>query len=89
METDGLILCSNRILWGFSNGYVTMTVRAKTLGRRQLRLFPDFHQGAVRALSLPSFASNVVLSAGDDGRVKILDVSSGLTLAGLYGKLKG
>jgi WD40 repeat protein len=66
-----------------------MTVRAKALGRRQLRLFPDFHQGAVRALCLPSFASNIVLSAGDDGRVKILDISTGFTLVGLYGKLKG
>ncbi|ORZ25409.1 quinon protein alcohol dehydrogenase-like superfamily [Absidia repens] len=84
-QVSALKMDSNRVLWGFSPGYITMTTRAKTLVRRQLKVFSDFHQGAVRVLCLPSFVPDVVLSGGDDGMVKIWDASTGLSLTDLYG----
>ena len=51
-----------------------MTNRPKSVVGRQLRVFADFHQGAVTALALPSFITDIVLSAGEDGAVKIWDV---------------
>ncbi|KAI7848846.1 WD40-repeat-containing domain protein [Circinella umbellata] len=63
-----------RILWGFDAGYITMTNRPKSVVGRQLRVFADFHQGAVTALALPPFITDIVLSAGEDGAVKIWDV---------------
>ncbi|KAI8149261.1 WD40-repeat-containing domain protein [Fennellomyces sp. T-0311] len=65
-----------RILWGFNPGYITMTTRPKSVVGRQLRVFADFHQGGVTALALPSFVPDIVLSAGEDGTVKIWDVPS-------------
>ncbi|CAO3577746.1 unnamed protein product [Absidia cylindrospora] len=84
-QVSALKMDSNRVLWGFSPGYITMTTRAKTLVRRQLKVFSDFHQGAVRVLCLPSFVPDVVLSGGDDGMVKIWNASTGLSLTDLYG----
>ncbi|KAI9252911.1 WD40-repeat-containing domain protein [Phascolomyces articulosus] len=63
-----------RILWGFNPGYITMTTRPKSVVGRQLRVFAEFHQGAVTALALPSFIPDIVLSAGEDGAIKIWDV---------------
>ncbi|KAI8340574.1 WD40-repeat-containing domain protein [Chlamydoabsidia padenii] len=85
IQVGAFTMDNNRILWGFLPGYVTMTTRAKTLVRRQLRLFSDFHQGAVRALCLPSFVPDIVLTAGDDGLVKIWNVTLGISLIGLHG----
>ncbi|KAI8333063.1 WD40-repeat-containing domain protein [Chlamydoabsidia padenii] len=84
-QVSALKMDSNRVLWGFSPGYITMITRAKTLMRRQLKVFSDFHQGAVRVLCLPSFAPDVALSAGDDGMVKVWNTSTGLSMTGLYG----
>ncbi|KAI9495258.1 WD40-repeat-containing domain protein [Zychaea mexicana] len=60
-----------RILWGFNPGYITMTTRPKSVVGRQLRVFAEFHQGAVTALALPAFAPDIALSAGEDGAIKI------------------
>ncbi|SAL95327.1 hypothetical protein [Absidia glauca] len=84
-QVSAVKMDSNRVLWGFSPGYITMTIRAKTLVRRQLKVFSDFHQGAVRVLCLPSFVPDVVLSAGDDGMVKVWNTSTGVSMTDLHG----
>ncbi|KAI8098608.1 WD40-repeat-containing domain protein [Halteromyces radiatus] len=84
-QVSAIKMDSNRVLWGFSPGYITMTTRAKTLVRRQLKVFSDFHQGAVRVLCMPPFAPDIVLSGGDDGMVKIWNVNTGLSISDLYG----
>lgn len=65
-----------------------MNIRAKTLVRRQFKIFSDFHQGAVKVLCLPSFVSDIVLSGGDDNLIKIWNTSTGSSIKNLYGNTK-
>ncbi|ORZ03514.1 WD40-repeat-containing domain protein [Syncephalastrum racemosum] len=76
-----------RILWGFTQGFITMSIRTKPLVVRQLRVFADFHQGPVSALALPAFLQDTVLSAGDDGAVKLWDVARSSCVETLIGTL--
>ncbi|CDH57937.1 hypothetical protein RO3G_13583 [Lichtheimia corymbifera JMRC:FSU:9682] len=80
VEMDG-----QRILWGFHPGFITMSMRGKSAGGRQLRVFSDFHQGAVTALALSTSLREVVLSAGEDGAIKIWDVITGTCAKSMIG----
>lgn len=75
-----------RILWGFHPGFITMSMRGKSAGGRQLRVFSDFHQGAVTALALSTSLREVVLSAGEDGAIRIWDVITGTCAKSIVGK---
>ncbi|KAG0170173.1 hypothetical protein DFQ30_002806 [Apophysomyces sp. BC1015] len=80
----------DRILWGFGAGFITMTMRAKSIGDgRQLRVFTDFHLAAVKSLALPSFTQEVVVSGSEDGEVKIWDVASKSCAMNLFGIAPG
>lgn len=81
-----VIVKRQRILWGFHAGFVTMTVRTKTVVGRQLKVFAEFHQGCVTALDLPAFTSDVALSASENGNIKIWDILTGTCAENLYGK---
>ncbi|KAF7729024.1 hypothetical protein EC973_005055 [Apophysomyces ossiformis] len=80
----------DRILWGFGPGFITMTMRAKSIGdRRQLKVFTDFHLSAVKCLALPSFSQEVVVSGSEDGEIKIWDVVSKSCALNLFGAAPG
>jgi WD40 repeat protein len=64
---------ANRIAWGFDHGYVTLSTRNKSTTR--LRIFSDFHQGPVKLLALSS-SQDIVASGGQDGLVKLWDVTT-------------
>ncbi|KAI9308954.1 WD40-repeat-containing domain protein [Cunninghamella echinulata] len=86
-QVTSIKMDGNRILWGFSSGFITMNIRAKTLVRRQFKIFSDFHQGAVKVLCLPSFVPDIVLSGGDDNLIKIWNTSTGSSIKNLYGSI--
>ncbi|KAG2202240.1 hypothetical protein INT47_002159 [Mucor saturninus] len=73
LQISCVIVDKDRILWGFGQGFITLSTRTKTIASR-LKVFSDFHQGAVTVLSLPAYLQEVVLSGGEDGQVKIWDV---------------
>lgn len=73
LQITSVVVDRDRILWGFEHGYITLSTRTKTIASR-LKVFSDFHQGAVTVLALPSHLQDVVLSGGQDGQVKIWDV---------------
>lgn len=62
-----------------------MTTRTKSPVGRQLRAFGEFHQGPVTALAMPVNMQDIVLSAGEDGTVKIWDVPTATCIESLSG----
>jgi WD40 repeat protein len=77
----------NRILWGFGQGFITLSIRTKSSGAssNRLKVFSEFHHGPVRIVELPSFNQEVVVSGSDDGTVKIWDVTSATCAHTLHG----
>lgn len=73
LQISSVIVDRDRILWGFTQGFITLSTRTKTIASR-LKVFSDFHQGSVTVLALPAYLQEVVLSGGEDGLVKIWDV---------------
>lgn len=73
LQISSVIVDKDRILWGFAQGFITLSTRTKTIASR-LKVFSDFHQGAVTVLALPAYLQEVVLSGAEDGQVKIWDV---------------
>lgn len=74
LQLTAVAMNGNRIAWGFSHGYVTLSMRTKSTTR--LRAFSDFHQGPVAVLALPTSFQDVVVSGAEDGLVKVWDVTT-------------